>query len=600
MMYAIGVEPVINELGQQAELTIEESVFIDWMLGGMRRTQDERDAFAAENEVQRKMVLFLDALLQLVQRNISGIKFMFSDKDEDDDSPGGIDGEELFALMYRARGTPALRRVRRALIGVKDKKGKPPPMLDQSLVLRAVRQLDPSSRSGSRPILNERAFITYMLNAFKQGAGKRRQIFERDQVVVWMCAVLEFIKDTALPGMLSTERSDGGGNATDPMTALALSSMVTEFDRDEDDQLNLQEFRKMVRAATKKAGFRLEAEDEMALGDFLGVFDLDGDGSVSNREFVDYMSSLMKLDRASIVAQGEFGMLQSYVVEAAKLRARFLKYAVTELSALVKAVRSTGSASGKGDCISPSQLTRLVQNCELALEAAQLKDILPNLHKKKKSEQQDEDGDGGDDEKNAGTFRARDAEKLLNFMDKNGDGELDTGELVECLLRSLVQSKKSTRSALKKAKLSKALEGMITVLRMETQRRVVVEASRMLYQRFDVGNVGEVDVKGLSRIVLGCAKAHDVAPAWENRADGGWKDAYAENVDKSLPWVQPLFSQMDVNKDGSLSSEEFCLYLGATLMRERFASKEDEVRDEEQEKVRDVIRILNAELPMLS
>ena len=51
---------------------------------------------------------------------------------------------------------------------------------------------------------------------------------------------LEFIKDTALPGMLSTERMRW--QCLDPMTALALSSMVTEFDRDEDGQLNLQEF----------------------------------------------------------------------------------------------------------------------------------------------------------------------------------------------------------------------------------------------------------------------------------------------------------------------------------------------------------------------
>ena len=86
-----------------------------------------------------------------------------------DDSPGGIDGEELYALMYKARGTPSLRRVRRALLGVKDKKGKPPPMLDQALVLRAVRQLDSTSRAGSRPILRESVFVNYMLGAFKQG-----------------------------------------------------------------------------------------------------------------------------------------------------------------------------------------------------------------------------------------------------------------------------------------------------------------------------------------------------------------------------------------------------------------------------------------------
>ena len=85
-----------------------------------KAAQSERDAFGSENEVQRKMVAFLEALLKLVERNISGIKFMFSDKDEDDDTPGGIDAEELYALMFKARGTPALRRVRRSLLGVKD------------------------------------------------------------------------------------------------------------------------------------------------------------------------------------------------------------------------------------------------------------------------------------------------------------------------------------------------------------------------------------------------------------------------------------------------------------------------------------------------
>ena len=86
------------------------------------------------------------------------------------------------------------------------------------------------------------------------GADRRRIIFQRDEVVVWMCAVLEFIKETALPGMLSTERSEGGGASNNPMVSLALSSMVTEFDRDCDDKLNDSEFRRLVRACTKKAG----------------------------------------------------------------------------------------------------------------------------------------------------------------------------------------------------------------------------------------------------------------------------------------------------------------------------------------------------------
>ena len=518
MMYAIGVEATQDELGQQTELSIEESVFIDWMLGGMKRSQSERDAFGSENDVQKKMVAFLEALLKLVERNISGIKFMFSDQGDDDDTPGGIDGEELYALMYKARGTPALRRVRKALLGIKDKKKKPPPMLDQQLVLRAVRQLDPTSRAGSRPILRETYFVNYMLGAFKQGAEKRRTIFQRDEVVVWMCAVLEFIKDTALPGMLSTERSEGGGASSNPMTSLALSSMVTEYDKDGDDKLNEAEFRRLVRACTKVAGYRLEASDEMSLSEFMQVFDKDRDGSVDHREFVDFMSGMMKLERDEVVAQGEFGMLQWYVVESAKLRVRFLTYALTELSTLVKATRATGASSKHSDPVTPSELTRLIKSCELSLEAAKLDDLLPNLHKGSSKSKNNNDGgdDGGGDEgskkKNEGNFRVKDANKLIAFMDKNGDGELQTGEFVEAVMRSILQSKKSTRSQLKKAKLSKALEGMIAVLRTEVQRRVLVEASRVLFRRYDPKLIGEIDNAGLVELILGVAKNHNIPP----------------------------------------------------------------------------------------
>ena len=137
--------------------------------------------------------------------------------------------------------------------------------------------------------------------------------------------------------------------------------MVTEFDRDCDDKLNESEFRRLVRACTKKAGYRLEAEDELSLSEFMQVFDKDNDGSVDHREFVDFMSNMMKMDRDDVVAQGEFGMLQWYVVESATLRVRFLSYAVTELSTLVKAVRATGAASSKDESVSASELLRLIK-----------------------------------------------------------------------------------------------------------------------------------------------------------------------------------------------------------------------------------------------
>ena len=158
--------------------------------------------------------------------------------------------------------------------------------------------------------------------------------------------------------------------------------------------------------------------------------------------------------------------------------------------------------------------------------AAKLKDLLPNLHKGSNKKKNNEEEEQEKKEKNSGNFRVRDAEKLIVFMDKNGDGELQTGEFIEAIMRNILQSKKSTccirsraslslflqscitmflvyflsvhflfilflffitgtRSQLKKAKLSKALEGMITVLRTEVQRRVLVEASRVLFRRYD-------------------------------------------------------------------------------------------------------------------
>tara|TARA_B110000090_G_scaffold187997_1_gene217889 strand:+ start:884 stop:2047 length:1164 start_codon:yes stop_codon:yes gene_type:complete len=387
--------------------------------------------------------------------------------------------------------------------------------------------------------------------------------------------------------------------------------MVTEFDRDCDDKLNEAEFRRLVRACTKKAGYRLEAEDELSLSEFMQVFDKDNDGSVDHREFVDFMSNMMKMDRDDVVAQGEFGMLQWYVVESATLRVRFLSYAVTELSTLVKAVRATGAASSKDESVSASELLRLIKNCELSLEAAKLIKLLPNLHKGKKKEK----GADGEDEKNK-DFRVKDANKLIKFMDKNGDGELQTGEFIEAIMRNILQSKKSTRSQLKKAKLSKALEGMITVLRTEVQRRVLVEASRVLFRRFDTKGVGEIDTNGLVELVLGVCKTHNVVPPWESSPDGSWRDTFSKNVAIGAPWCQLLFDKMDTDGDGMLQEEEFVLFLGAAIMRERLngkdGDKENETRDgqtttdatemdkEEENKLKGVLSIIDCELPMLN
>ena len=76
--------------------------------------------------------------------------------------------------------------------------------------------------------------------------------------------------------------------------------------------------------------------------------------------------------------------------------------------------------------------------------AAKLKDLLPNLHKGSNKKKNNEEEEQEKKEKNSGNFRVRDAEKLIVFMDKNGDGELQTGEFIEAIMRNILQSKKST------------------------------------------------------------------------------------------------------------------------------------------------------------
>ena len=71
--------------------------------------------------------------------------------------------------------------------------------------------------------------------------------------------------------------------------------------------------------------------------------------------------------------------------------------------------------------------------------------------------------------------------------------------------------------------------------------------------------------------------------------------------------------KMDLNGDGMLQEEEFTMFLGAAIMRERLSDggdndKEDETRDaeeteddkEEQRKLKGVLSIIDCELPMLN
>ena len=74
------------------------------------------------------------------------------------------------------------------------------------------------------------------------------------------------------------------------------------------------------------------------------------------------------------------------------------------------------------------------------------------------------------------------------------------------------------------------------------------------------------------------------------------------------PWCQVLMDKMDENGDGMLQEEEFCMFLGAAVMRERLSSendKNDEVReadenDDEKKKMQGILNLLNCELPVLN
>ena len=42
-----------------------------------------------------------------------------------------------------------------------------------------------------------------------------------------------------------------------------------------------------------------------------------------------------------------------------------------------------------------------------------------------------------------------------------------------------------------------------------------------------------------------------------------------KTIKEGLPWCQVLMDKMDENGDGMLQEEEFCMFLGAAVMRER-------------------------------
>ena len=79
-----------------------------------------------------------------------------------------------------------------------------------------------------------------------------------------------------------------------------------------------------------------------------------------------------------------------------------------------------------------------------------------------------------------------------------------------------------------------------------------------------------------------------------------------KTIKEGLPWCQVLMDKMDENGDGMLQEEEFCMFLGAAVMRERLEGSEDkqnetrEANEDEQKKLKGILDVLNCVLPMLN
>jgi hypothetical protein len=84
-----------------------------------------------------------------------------------------------------------------------------------------------------------------------------------------------------------------------------------------------------------------------------------------------------------------------------------------------------------------------------------------------------------------------------------------------------------------------------------------------------------------------------------------------KSLENGKPWCQVLMDKMDSNGDGMLQEEEFCMFLGAAVMRERMGQddddddKDDETREAEEidketkKKMKGILEVLNCELPVL-
>ena len=591
MMYAIGVEPATDVSAGGGELLLNEHLFIEWMLGGMRRSKQEREEFAAENDIQEKMVYFLDALGKMVGRNVASIEFLFSNG-ADGQGGGFIESDELFAIMFKARKNKANINMRAALFGEDPTKIGVPPLVPNEHLESFVRAMDPGAVPGETPKFYEAAFIGYLLRIFSEGPQKRRQAMRADPMLVGFCGLLAFVEKNALPAVTATEASGGGQN---PMRTIALSTLFHEHDRDKDESLDKSEFTKLLRACAKKESYVLGPQDEDAISEFMKAFDKDHDGSIDHNEFVDFMSSSMEISREDrIGAYGHYAILQQYVFNQVILFERFLKYAVNELTKMIKATRGD-QKNNKNSPVSVSELSRRIQDCVDSLNAAGLPEEV---------------------RKGASNADSEDVQNFIEFMDKNGDGNLQQGELIEAVLRTIMQSSKARKRMAKRNVSKSEITAFLSVIRAEIQRRVLRVAAGGLFRRFDKKMKGELSTDGIIFMMEGIARDHGKLCPWEEHASkGSWGKVSGENP--SMVYANVLMDIMDEDGDDLLQEEEFVSYMAKTMMKEKAAEEmrqaqgvslddfdmEDDVADMDPDLKRslmsEMFHVLEMELPFI-
>ena len=549
MMYAIGVQPSANALVQGGELLLHESLFIEWMLGGMRRSKEEREEFAKENEIQKKMVRFLDALGKMISRNVASVEFLFSNG-SDGNGGGFIESDELYAILYKARTDSANVEMRASLFGEDPKKMGTPPMVPHEHLESFVRALDPGASPGATPKLYEAAFVDYLLRIFSQGPQKRRTAMRADPMLVSFCGLLAFIEKNALPAITATEGKGGGKS---PMRTIALSSLFYEYDFDNDNSLNKSEITKLLRYCAKKGLYKLDSTDEDAVEKFMEAFDKDNDGYINHDEFVDFMSSSMEISREDRIGQfGHYAVLQQFVFDLVILFERFLKFAVGELTNLIKATRQDQKGN-KSAPVTVPELRRLIMSCADSLNAAGL----PEEVRRGASKPDEED-----------------VQNFIQFMDKNGDGDLQQGELIESVLRAILQSSSSRKKAAKKAKgdSRKEITGFLSTIRAEVQRRVLRASAGGLFRRFDKTMKGEMTEGGIIFMIEGIATEHGKLCPWEDYQQKGGAGKL-EGDHAARVFGQIFMDTMDEDGDGLLQEEEFVTYMAKTMMKEKAAEE---------------------------